>query len=369
MKGCRSLKAALWLTAMFAFLWILHDSPYTIKKVYAVSISEELLQKAFEEELGSLDGFEEVPDNYENEDLYELTEQYMDMFKNGEYSVETFENALIQNPQVQMHMTDEGKIRYTLPNGEYYEASVPNGMITSNPVRISPSSQVAAVVTRDGESSHIFNSWNYTEPGNYHIKMLFYSLDSDNYEDIKVYEVSHYFTIIGRKVNHIGVVSAPEGFEIVSVRKDGIQQMIDNPKCIFLEGDGIFDIRYCDTKTRSIYATTSFERDTVAPFLEFSTDITNGPVKGPVEFYKSDVGDQVYLYYNGNSSLISNNKLYSSGQYTLMVVDDVGNNRLYNLEIKQSYRIFETKTIILALIFLLGLGVSILLPKRGMKVV
>lgn len=369
MKGCKSRKAVLWFTSMFVFLWIVHYSPCATQKIYASQLTEELLQKAFEEEMGSIESFEEIPDDYDNEDLYELTEQYMEMFQNGDYSVETYENALIRNPDIQMQMTDEGKIRYVLPNGEYYESTVPNGMITSDSVRMSPSSQVAAVVTRDGESSHIFNSWNYTEPGNYHIKMLFYNLDSDNYEDIKVYEVSHYFTIVGKKVNHIGVVPAPEGFEIVSVRKDGIQQTTDNPRYVFLEGDGIFEFRYRDQKTNSIYAATCFERDTVAPFLEFSKDITMGPVKGPVEFYKSDINDQVHLYYNGNSSLISNNTLSSPGQYTLMVVDDVGNNRLYNLEIEQSYRIFETKTIILALIFLLGVGVSILLPKRGMKVV
>ena len=144
MKGCKSRKAALWFTSVLAFLWILHFSPYTIQKLYASPLTEELLQKAFEEEMGSIDSFEEIPDDYDEEDLYELTEQYMEMFKNGEYSVETYENALIQNPNIQMQMMDEGKIRYILPNGEYYESTVPNGMITSDSVRISPSSQVAA---------------------------------------------------------------------------------------------------------------------------------------------------------------------------------------------------------------------------------
>ena len=375
MKGSKYVKAALWCAAVLAFLGIFSFVPYTKQTVYAVSFSEELLQRAFEEEYGKLDklddldDLEHVPDDYENEDLEQLTEQYMEMFKNKDYTVETFPGEMIENPRMQMKMSEDGRFRYILPNGEYYEVTIPNGMITSSPVRFYPSSQVAAVITKDGESTSIFNSWNFTEPGNYQVKMLFYNLGSDNYEDIRVYEVYHYFTIVGRKVNHLGAVPAPDGFEIVDAKKDGIQQPIKDPKCLFLEGDGIFEIRYRDIATGSMYVSTSFERDTIAPFLEFSTDITKGPVKGSVEFSKSDVGDQVYLYYNGNASLITGNSLTSAGKYTLKVSDEVGNSRMYSLEIKQTYRMFETKTIILALIFLLGVGARFLLLSRDMKVI
>lgn len=370
MKEFKKIKEALWFAAVFVFLGIFQYLPFTTQKAYAVSISEELLQKAFEEEYGSMEDLgelENVPDDYENEDLYELTDQYLEMFQNGDYSIETIQEAIIENPHMQMSMTDDGRVRYMLPNGDSYTATVPNGMITSSPVTISPSTQVASVVTKDGESSHIFNKWNYTEPGNYQIQMLFISLESDNYEDIQAYEVTHYFTIVGRKSNRIGAVPAPEGFEIISVKKDGLPQPVENSRCVFLEGDGVFEIRYYDTKTRSIYTATSFERDTAAPFLDFSEDIEHGPVKGPVEFYKSDLRDQIYLYYNGNSSLIDRSSLSAEGKYTLKVVDEVGNSRLYNLEIKRSYGILETKTIILALIFLLGAGIDFFLFKRDME--
>ena len=372
MKKYKHVKAALCFAAVLAFLGIFPHVPYTKQTAYAVSFSEELLQKAFEEDFGSLDDLddlENIQNDYENEDLEELTKQYMERFKSQDYAVETFPEKMITNPNMQMKMSEEGRFRYILPNGEYYEATIPNGMLTSNPVRFYMSSEVAAVITKDGESTSIFNSWNFTEPGNYRVKMLFYSLGSEHYEDICVYEVYHYFTILGNKVNHIGAVPAPEGFEIVGMKKDGVQQPVKDSTCVFLEGDGIFEILYRDIGTGSMYASTVFERDTVAPFLEFSTDITNGPVKGPVEFYKSDVGDQVYLYYNGNASLITENRLTSAGKYTLKVSDEVGNSRMYGLEIKQTYRMFETKTIILALIFLLGVGARFLLLSRDMKVI
>jgi len=372
MKKCKHVKVALWGAAVLTFLGIFSMVPYTKHTSYAVSISEDLLQKAFEEEFGSLEGLEDledIPEDYDNEDLERLTDQYMEMFKNKDYSVETFQGEIIENPRMQMKMSEDGRFRYILPNGEFYEATIPNGMITSNPVRFYPSSEVAAVITKDGESTSIFNSWDFTEPGNYQVKMLFYKLDSEHAEDIQIYEVYHHFTIVGRKVNHLGAVPAPEGFEIVDVKKDGIQQPVENSKCVFLEGDGIFEIRYRDIATGSMYVSTLFERDTVAPFLTFSTDITKGPVKGPVKFYKSDVGDQVYLYYNGNSSRITGDSLTSAGIYTLEVSDEVGNSRVYGLEIKQTYRMFETKTIILAFIFLLGAGARFLFLSRDKKVI
>ena len=369
MKRCKHVKAALRFAAVLAFLGIFTFFPSLKLKVYAMSIPEELLQKAFEEEFGELEGMEDVPDDYENEDLEQLTEQYMEMFQENNFDVETFSGEIVESPRMEMEMSPEGRYRYILPNGEYYDATVPNGMVTSNPVRFYPPSEVAAVITKDGESTSIFHSWSFTEPGNYQVKMLFYGFDSDQFEDIRLYETYHYFTIVGKKENQLGAVPAPDGFEIVDVKKEGIPQLIDDPKCYFLEDDGLYEIRYRDIRTGSIYASTSFEKDTVAPFLEFSTDITKGPVKGPVEFYKDEASDQVYLYYNGNSSLISDNKLTSVGQYTLKVSDEVGNSRIYGLEIRQTYRMFDTKTIILALIFFLGAGLRFLLLRRDMKVI
>lgn len=372
MKKYKLLKAALWAAAVFAFLEIFSMIPLNGHTSYAMQITEELLQKAFEEEygiLGDASELEGISEDYENEDLYELTEQYMELFKNGEHSVETLQDALVEDPQTQMRLTEKGAVRYTLPNGEYYDVTVPNGMLTSSSVTIQPSSDVSSIVTKDGQSSSLFHGWTFTEPGNYRVQMLFYNLSSDLYEDLQIYEVSHYFTIVGKKVNHIGVVPAPEGFEIASVKKDGIPQSISHDNGVFLEGDGVFEIRYRDIATGTSYVSTSFERDTIAPFLDFSADITNGPVKGPVEFYKSDAADQVTIAYNGNSTETNVSKLTSPGRYTISVSDEVGNSRLYNLEIKSRYRIFQTKTIVLALIFLLGVGIDVLLFRRDMEAI
>ena len=131
----------------------------------------------------------------------------------------------------------------------------------------------------------------------------------------------------------------------------------------------MFEIRYRDLETQSVYATSTFERDTIAPFLTFSKDLGNGKVKGPIAFSKSDVSDRVYLSYNGYTSETVINEFAEAGKYGLEVVDAAGNKRHYYFEITRKSGLFNTKMIILAVIILLGSGARYLLLKKEMEVI
>ena len=369
MKKYNAVKAAVWTAASLAFIGLFGSLPDTPKATYAMAISDELMQKALEEEFGGMEDLEQIPDDYYDMDIDQFTEEYLEKIERGEVTFDELGREKIVNPPLTMKMVQNGNIRYTLPNGDYYEVNVPNGTITERPVIFDPSADVVAVVTKDGESSSLFNSWHFSEPGNYQIKLVFYQFEAEGAEDLNVYEVNHYFTITGSKINNIGAVPAPDGFEIISAKRDGVPLTIDNPKCLFLGGDGKFEIRYRDTATGSIYATSSFNRDTTAPFLTFSKEIAEGEVEGPVEFYTGDIKDKVYTFYNGHSGEAVTNELSIPGDYVLKVVDDAGNGRIYSLKIKQTYRILEPKTIILALVLLLGAGASLLFLRRDTKVI
>lgn len=369
MKKLKYGKAAVWFAAAFAFVSLFVFPTGMITKAYAMSISDEEMEEALREEFGDLDELDQISDDEYDMDMEQFADQYLDMLENGEIEIGTFDGEVIKDPPLKMSIIQNGMLRYELPNGEFYETNVPNRMITSSPVKVEPSSEVAAVVTKDGSSSSLFNSWYFSEPGEYQIKMIFYKLASENAEDFSAYEVSHYFTITGKKTNAYDEISAPDGFTIVSAKRDGIAQEIENPESLVLEGDGLFEIRYRDIQTRSFYLSTTFERDTVAPFLTFSCEIEEGPVKGPVEFYKESTGDKVYLFYNGESAEAIDSVLSQPGVYAVTAVDDVGNSRVYSLEIKKKYRIFETKTIILALVFLMGVGAWFQLLRRDTKVI
>ena len=343
--------------------------PGVLLKTHAMAISDQMLEQALVEGFGEIDSLEDVPDAYYDMDINQFTQQYLDKLNQGELRMDGFQGKTIKNPQLKMTMTENGNIRYTLPNGSYYEANLPNGIITREAVTITPASEVIAVVTKDGTSTRLFESWRFSDPGYYEIKMVFYQFDSMGSIDSILYEVNHSFMILDRITSNIGMVPAPDGFEIVSAKLDGNPLKIDHPSGLFLEQDGVYEIRFRDRGTGSIYKTTSFERDTIAPFLTFSEELTDGKSEGPIEFITQDVGDRVYITYGGNTAIAVDNTLTATGKYTLRVEDTVGNSRTYVVELTEKGRLFDTKMIIIALVLLLGSGARFLLLGRDMNAV
>ena len=138
---------------------------------------------------------------------------------------------------------------------------------------------------------------------------------------------------------------------------------------VFLEGDGIYEIWYQDLDTGTIHMSTRFERDTTAPFLTFSKELTGGMLVGPIEYYPSERGSTVTVTYNGNRGPAVTNVLTSGGLYQLEVADQVGNTRYYQVNLRQTYNFIDTRLIILALILLGVMGLRLLFLRRDMRVI
>lgn len=368
MKKFKIMKTAVCFAAALSFIGLLASFPGVVLQAHATMITDELMEQALLEEFGSLEDSEDIDEEYYDMDIDQFTEEYLRKIESGEIQFDNLEMEHITDPPMEMTITEDGNIRYTLPNGDYFDVTAPNGIITGNVVEFFLYSDVAAVVTKDGESSSLFKSWRFSEPGKYHIQMIFYRFDADVYKSTEVYEVNYYFTITGKTAGDFGAVPAPDGFEIAAAKRDGVPINIDNPSFLFLEGDGRFEIRYRDIATNTVYTTSSFERDTIAPFLTFSKELGNGKVNGPITFSTSDISDRVYLSYNGYSAETVVYELTEAGKYGLEVVDTAGNSRLYYFEITKNSTLLDSKMIILALILLLGAGVRFLLIRRDMKV-
>ena len=361
----RAMLCAVTVIALTGWFGII---PGNFLKTYAMAISDAMLEQAILEEFGDADSLEDIPDAYYDMDIEQFTQQYLDKLNSGELKMEGFQGETIKNPKLEMTIIENGDIRYTLPNGSYYDANLPKGIVTREAVTITPGSEVIAVVTKDGASTRLFESWRFSEPGNYQIKMIFYQFDSVGSIDTVLYEVEHCFTILERVNGKIGMIPAPDGFEITSAKLDGMPLEIEHPAGLFLEKDGIYEIRFRDKQTGTIYRTTTFERDTTAPFLTFSKELVDGKVETPLEFIKQDVDDQVYIYYNGDSAPASKNQLTAEGRYTLRVEDTAGNSRSYVVELTKSRLLSNVKIILMVLVLLLGSGVSLMLARKEHEV-
>ncbi len=318
-------------------------------------------------DIGEIAQIDEGTDS--SDDLDNIIEEYFRQIDNGQISAnDQVQSEKIENPQMEMSMGNGGMIRYTLPNGSFFSSTVPNGMITEKPVDIVVPSGGVGVVSKDEGLPSLPEEWHFTEAGVYHVTILSYQMPTGNVQDYNVYEVDHWFIITGESNGRLGAVPAPEGFHITGAKKDGVAVKEINPACLFLEKDGLYEIFYEDDKGRGIQLTTKFLRDTTAPFLTFSKDLSQGPLTAPVQFSPSEPGSRIYLGYNGNKSYAAADTLTAAGNYELEIMDKAGNTRVYHLRIRQIYRLIDTRMIVMALIILCAAAARLIYLRRNMRV-
>lgn len=331
---------------------------------------EDILAGSAAGDAGSLAGDNgSLLDDGDGDEIQQMIEDYFQQIEDGEISAgEPVVSEKIENPRLVMGLEDNGQIRYTLPNGSFYTASVPSGMITERPVDIVIPGNGVGVVQKDDNIPELPESWHFTEEGVYHVTMLFYQFPYQGKADYNVYEVNHWFVIAGKANGKLGAIPAPESFQITEARRDGTRLEPVNPACLFMDEDGVYEVFYEDTAGLGIQKKTVFYRDTTAPFLTFSQEMGQEALTPPVEFAPSEPGSKIYISYNGNRSYAAGTTLTAAGSYGLEIVDDAGNSRLYHLRIRQIYKLADTRVIVIALVFLCAVAARLLYLRRNMKV-
>ena len=321
-----------------------------------------------EEDLAELLEISGIDREMSDQEIYSLVNEYLENLESGEITTEGFSEDKIIDPQLQMQTGNHGRIRYILPDGRYFESSIPNGMLSSESVTMWLPDGVMGIVTKDGELVLKYNEFQLDEPGDYQVTMTFLSFAMDDGGISAVYEVNHKFTILSKAVKDISRISAPEGFKIVSAAKDGtVLAQIDGRELLFF-GDGVYEIKFETSGSNKISYASTINLDTEPPVILFSEDITKGTVKGPVEFTSPENDAVIYISYNGRREEASTNVLSVPGNYRLEIFDTAGNYSSYTVEIRQSWKIFEPQMVIMTLLVLLGVTLKIVMQRRNIKV-
>lgn len=311
---------------------------------------------------------EEMMEDMSDEEMGQLIEQYFQNVESGAADSGASVSEKVTDPPLKMEQEDGGSFRYTLPNGYYFTSTVPQGMISSEPVDVVLPAGAMGVVSRNDVANVFPDSWHFAEAGSYHVKILSYQPASDNISDFNVYEVNFYFTITGPASSSIGAVPAPDGFVITDARLDGEAFPAENERCVFLKEDGRYEIRYAAQTDDSIRAETVLVRDTTAPFLTFSKEPETGGIEGPVEFYPSEQNCEVMLIYNGSKGYAVSSSLTAAGNYELCVEDAAGNQRSYQLRIRQTYDLLDMRIIVGAAVIGAVLVLRLLFLRNHMRV-
>lgn len=259
------------------------------------------------------------------------------------------------------HMMD-----YEIPNGSRFSSSVPDGMITTDPVTLIPMKDAYVTIMRNGVREKSTGDGYYSQEGSYRVSILDYSYGTSS-EDRHIYQVNFNFRIIPEKMSQLDLINAPEGFFIEKLELDGKSLEPGHPQWEFLHRDGHYRVWFADKDTKKIRYQTSFTRDTNAPLLVFSPAIDREKMNRDVEVRLSDPQGGVQVYYNGQQVTLGSNKIEVGGFYQFRTMDRAGNERFYSLRMENRFRAPGKKTVITIIIGFAAITGWLFYQRRHMR--
>lgn len=261
---------------------------------------------------------------------------------------------------------------YSAAGKKIYIANVPNGIITNESVIIKPADNTFLFLYKDGELMFANSRNEYSEPGFYDVVSYVYNADDadipeeENITDTNSYVTHFYFTIIEKQNNYLGVISAPEGFSFDKICFNQEQQLLPDKKDFFLEKDGYYEFDFVSDEDARLIYHLEFERDTVAPYLIFNQDLSDGRGYAPLSYEVNDKDATVKVVSGKNQiDLEPGEESSFSGWYYFTVNDKAGNTRNYSVYIKKRIIFFSKGMNILLITTAVVFIIYIMLVRHG----
>lgn len=319
-----------------------------VKYTFAAEPDLEKMQQMKEELERMAEGNSDVIDS---EEFNKLADSYVEMLINskGQISTGVFSEYII-DPPVTAEVVS-GQFKFTLPNRQNFYSSIPNGTIITAPVQFTPVENALTTIKKDGKVIPPPLSGNYTETGNYEVKMVAYGDANVQLEEFNVYEVMFSFRIIDPYTKDVNYLYPPEEYAISMIRCDGESGPVSG-KGEFLEKDGNYEIEY----KSSVYPQQSyrfrFTRDTQPPDIMFIDGNAGNEYDAPAEFKVSEPLQELHIVHNGMSLENPSYILQSEGNYYITAVDQAGNQSEILVRINKQYPFWGSVWIIVIIVFL-----------------
>lgn len=263
-----------------------------------------------------------------------------------------------------------GNLLFYVGDVTFIKSNIPNGSIVTNPVQVTPASGITQYVYHNGVLEVTPEEYIYKEPGYYEIVSTTFKTpegSEDTMSRIMVQTIFR-FTIIDSSARDYNVVSAPEDFVMDRVVYQGKEQEIPESGYFFLGRDGKYVFHFTCLNDSALTSSLEIDKDTVAPFVSFSQDITGGPVKAPLTFTCDDANAKIQVYRDNQECLLSGQQIEYGGVYYLVATDSHGNSREYEFSIKTEYHFFSPGMVVILVIIVLMLAFFMLYKRGQMQV-
>lgn len=298
---------------------------------------------------------------------------------------------LLENPELTVvYDPDSGSFSYTMPNGGVFRSTVPLGGMCCGRAEVETGDMTyidrlshdgelydgetgkKATVSADDPEKPVMTSFGTELPGNYSFR-----IDSQVRTGMKIStcRVSASFRLIeeGERLR-TDVLTAPWGYRIKELRLDGKEVNITRPGFMELIRDGDYaavfepDPGKADAGRLLPEYSISFFRDSTPPCVSFSKDIRQGPVEGPLEFYRSEDDTVLRLFWNGQALESVPDPVTATGDYRLEAVDPCGNTFSYEFRIQNKRGMPGRYYILIALVLTVFFVIVVLRAQYSMRI-
>ena len=248
--------------------------------------------------------------------------------------------------------------------GETVSASVADGMIVNEPVRITPSQGLNVRLYRDGDLVENPDLTLIENTGRY-------VLEAQTLGEQYVRVMN--FTVVGATTCLINSYPMPSGFVIKSVEmnvKDENGEWIpaqpqwDRSK-VHMQKDGSYQVQYECPKSGISYTLQTIV-DHTPPKLALE-NVVNGLARGPVDISDLEEGCKIGITLNGGK-MSYREELTLSGDYEIVLLDEAGNHTNYTFTIlvyldSNSWIFFGLVVLVLA-----GTGLYLYRGRKNLRV-
>ena len=276
--------------------------------------------------------------------------------------------SMVENPEMTVSMTSDGMYRYDLPDGTYFQMSIPVGMVTTGAVTFAPGEGQSVLEVYCGKEAIYPDQYLFTERGAYRLTLLSAGNGENdgNAGGIVNCRAEVSFQIIEPSTAELKTLVTPREFRLTGLTLNGSEA--ETAQEVPLSRDGSYVCTWTAKRDGTVRYQTEFTLDTMAPELIFSKDVTHGAVKPPLMMSATEKGCTLRMEMGIEQVILDNWELTQGGVYRLTVEDPAGNARSYDVVVRMAAGKYMTTLVIMLAVLLAGAGIWFRFLRKNMRV-